>query len=180
MTTPTTADLSAIDRGRISWAGARYDFWLDINSVPRKHRRALRGELRSNLADAAAVDGVSTALGNVGPLRVLASDVAHDGRLRSRWLAGWVAALSALAVIVVAFMILSLYYSEGVLDSGTTEPVRSSLFPFFGSQVSVDPSNGGIAWTLEPGPLPLVGAAVAFVLAARPWRGLRQQYGRDV
>lgn len=179
MTATTTADLSALDRSRISWAGTRYDFWLDVNSVPRKHRKALRSELRSNLAEASAVDGVSKALDNVGPLRRLASDVAHDGRLRSRWLAGWVAAVGTLAVIVVAFFLLSLYYSEGVLDAGATGPVRTSLFPFVGSQVTVDPSNDGIAWTLAPGPLPLIGGLVAWVLVAKPWRSLRRNYGRD-
>lgn len=49
-------------------------------------------------------------------------------------MAGLVAAVSALAIGLVAFLVLTLYYTEGVLDSNATESVASSLFPFLGSQ----------------------------------------------
>lgn len=173
-TSSTDQGLPALDRARISWASLRYDFWLTDNSVPRRSRRALRDELTSNLAEASADVGVQTALRSVGPLRVLAATTARDGQLRSRWLAGWVSAIAVLSLILFAFLVASLYYGSGVLDAGVTQPVRSSLFPFIGSRVTVDPGNDGIALSLQPGPLPLVAAAVAFIIAAKPWRSLRR------
>jgi len=67
---------------------------------------------------------------------------------------------------------VTLYWAEGALDAGASEPVRSSLFPFFGSTVEVDPTDGGLAWSMQPGPLPFVGAGATWLLVARPWRGL--------
>lgn len=165
-------ELRLTDWARITLAGARYDFWLDLNSVPGRDRRDLRRELKANLREASAAVGSATALKNLGSLRALASETARDGDLRSRWLAGWVAALSVLAASVVAFLIASLYYSEGVIDSGVDGPVSSSLFPFLWSEIAVDASDGGIAWTASPGPVPLAAAAVTWILVARPWRSL--------
>ena len=56
MNTPSrlTSDLSVIDRLRIFWAATRYDMWLDLKSVPKRQRRELRAELRSNLAAASS------------------------------------------------------------------------------------------------------------------------------
>ena len=56
--------LSTLDRNRLRWVGLRYDFWLDLYNVPRKQRKALRAELRSNLTDAACHVGLSAALAN--------------------------------------------------------------------------------------------------------------------
>lgn len=165
-------DLSIVDKLRIQWAGTRYDFWLDLKSVPKKQRKALGAELKSNLGDAAADVGMSTALSRLGGLRTLAAKTTSDGHLRSRWLAGWVAGWITLAVVVAAFFILMLYYTEGVLDAGVAEPVSSSLFPFFGSDLTVDPSGGGIAWSVAPGPMPFVSAFAAWLLVAKPWRGV--------
>ncbi len=49
MNTPNSnRNLSVVDRIRIEWAAMRFDFWLDLHSVPRKKRRELRHELKSN------------------------------------------------------------------------------------------------------------------------------------
>lgn len=170
MTTPRT--ISSVDKGKITWACARYDFWLDLNSVPRQRRRALRAELKSNLAEASADVGVQTAFANLGSLRTLASETTRDGQLRSRWLAGWVAALSTFVGLIVTFLFLTLYYTEGVLDAGATEPVTSSLFPYLGSSVTVDPAAGGVAWSIGPGPMPLAAALAAWIFVAKPWRSI--------
>jgi|688.fasta_scaffold267519_3 hypothetical protein len=176
MNTPAnTQRVSIPDTARIAFAGFRYDFWLDLRSVPRRRRRELRSELRSNLADAALHVGVGPALSNLGSLRRLAAETTEDGQLRSRWTAGWTAAVTTLAVLLFAFLVLTLYWAEGALDAGATEPVRSSLFPFLGSTIEVDPSNDGLAWSMEPGPAPLVSAFIVWLLVAKPWRSLTRQ-----
>ena len=43
-------------------------------------------------------------------------------------------------------------YAEGVLDANATESVTSSMFSYFGSNVTVDPSSG-LEFAIEPGPL---------------------------
>lgn len=167
--------LSIVDQARIQWAVTRFDFWLDMSSVPGKQRRALRRELKSNLRDAADDVGVTAAFANVGPLRALAAETTSDGQLRSRWRAGFSAALTSLATLLLGFLFISLYYTEGVLDSGVIDPVESSLFPYIGSNVTIDPSGGGLAMSLEPGFLPLAGAALVFMLVAKPWRALTRR-----
>ena len=172
-TTAATAHHSVVDRIRIAWAGTRYDFWLDVNSVPRRRRRELRTELKANLFEASDDVGVTSALRRVGHLRTLASETTRDGQLRSPWRAGCVAAAAMLTMTVLAFFVLMLSYTEGVLDSGADTAISSGLFPFFGSRITVDPSANGLSWSLETGPLPLIAAAAAFVLVAKPWRSLK-------
>lgn len=167
-----TQHVSTADRVRIALAGFRYDFWLDLHSVPRRRRRALRSELTSNLTDAAVHVGIGPALSSLGSVRSLAAETTRDGQLRSRWTAGWAVAVSTFAVLCVAFLVLTLYWAEGALDAGAAEPVRSSLFPFFGSTVEVDPTDGGLAWSMEPGPMPFVAAFAIWLLVAKPWRSL--------
>ena len=168
-----SSGLSRLHRIRLWWASSRYDLWLDLYCVPRKQRRGLRAELESNLTDAASHIGLPAALTKLGSLRQLAVNTSRDGQLRSRWIAGFVAAISALALSLVAFLSLTLYYAEGVLDAGGSEPVTSSLFPYFGSNVTVDQSSG-LEFTMEPGPLPLVLALAVWLLVAAPWRSVRR------
>lgn len=175
-TPTTTAPLSVADRLRIRWAVARYDLFLDLHSVPGRHRRELRNELRSNLSEAASAVGARQALAGVGSLRALARENAIDGQLRSRWVAGFVAGLTTLAALFVAFLFLSLYYASGVLDAGATGPVATWLFPFVGSEVSVDPSDG-LTLQFQTGPLPLVAALIVWLAVSRPWRAIARRLG---
>ncbi len=163
---------SIVDRARVWGASLRYDFWLDLNSVPARRRRSLRSELRANLAEAASSVGATTAIRRVGSLRTMAREAVVDDVSRPRWLAGWWAGLSTFATLALVFMLMALVYAEGVLDSGVTTPVSSGLFPFVGSEVTVDPSptGGGLAVSMAPGFGPLLVALVVFVLVARPWR----------
>lgn len=169
--------LSTLHRARLWWASLRYDLWLDLYCIPRKQRQALRAELKSNLTDAASRVGLPAALARLGSLRHLAADTYRDGQLRSRWATGFAAAGSALAISLIAFLFLTLYYAEGVLDSNATESVTSSLFPYLGSNITVDPSSG-LELTIEPGPLPLVLSVVVWLWVAAPWRSLGHR--RDV
>lgn len=168
----TSQDLATADRVRIAFVAFRYDFCLDLHSVPRNRRRALRAELKSNLNDAAHDVGVRSALSSLGSVRTLAAETTRDGQLRSRWTAGWVAGATALAILLTTFSFLMLYWTEGVLDAGAAEPVRSSLFPFFGSTVEVDPADGGVVWSMQPGPVPFVVGLVVWLFVAKPWRHL--------
>ena len=171
-----TTTQSPADRLRLSWLSARYDFWLDLNSVPRRDRRELRNELRSNVTDAASDVGMRTAIANVGSARHLARQTALDGDLRSPWSSAITASVSTLAGLMVGFLLLSLYYVEGVLDSGNDEVVSSWLFPFLGSQVEVEPETAaGLGFSVSPGPLPFIVALLVFVLVAKPWRAIHRQ-----
>jgi hypothetical protein len=166
---------SFTDRLRLAWLSARYDFWLDLNSVPRRDRRELRNELLSNVHDAAADVGVRNATANIGKLRHLARQTARDGELRSAWSAAITASLTTVAALIVGFLFLSLYYVEGVLDSGTDQVVTSSLFPFFGSQIEVEPATAdGLGFSVSPGALPLLTGVLVFIVVAKPWRALRR------
>lgn len=171
MTTP----LPLTDRLRLSWLSARYDFWLDLKSVPRRVRRDLRHELVANVRDAATDMGVPQAIANVGGTRRLARENVVDGELRSAWSAAITAGLSTIAGLVVGFLFLSLYYIEGVLDSGADETVGSWLFPFYGSQITVEPeTTAGFGFEVSPGPLPIVAGLVVFVAVAKPWRAINR------
>lgn len=166
--------MNLIDRVRILWAGARYDFWLDLNSVPRKKRRELRRELRANLAEAAGHVGTSKALLNVGGMRKLAAESTRDGAGRSRWSAGITVGMVTFCTLIVLFFAASLYYAEGVLDTEVTGPVRSSLFPFLGSTVEINNQGAGQGIEIDAsfGPVPLLLPLAMFILVAKPWRSL--------
>ena len=164
------------DRLRIWWTAARYGLWLDLYSVPGRVRRDMTSGLKANLGDAARAVGATEAIDNLGSLRGLARAEAEDGRLRSPWLAGLSAAITALGATLAAFFFMSLYYVEGVMDTGVTDEVSSGLFPFLGSNVVVE-NNGaaGFSFELMPGYMPLLAAAVVFVLVAKPWRAARKR-----
>ncbi len=166
---------SAISRVRIEWAVVRYDFWLDLRCVPGRERRPLRRELRANLLDASATVGIDKALAGVGSPRTLAITAATDEILTSRWVAGAMAAFTASLALVLLFLFMSLYYTEGVLDSGIMGQTSSSLFPFIGSRVTVDNSESGFIVEGHPGLLPVVVAILTWLAVARPWRRLRSR-----
>lgn len=168
--------MNPMDRVRIWWACARYNFWLDLYFVRRKHRRGLRHDLKGNLTVATNHIGVSQALANIGGVRRLAAETSRGGQLRSSWYAGTIAAATAFACLVFLIFLVSLYYMEGVMDSGVTEPVSSSLWPFFGSTIEVhDQGSGrGVSISLSPGFMPIVVAAVVLVIVAKPWRTWRR------
>jgi hypothetical protein len=159
--------MSMPNRVRAYLVAEWYGLWLEAGSVPRRRRRALKRELRANLIEAARHSSMSQAIRDLGGVRMLARAVAHDGIWRPRWQVGWLVAALAFGVIVNVEAIAALNWLSGVVDSGG-HPATGTVFPFPGSVVTYEPPGFGM-W-IEPGWLPLVGPALAFVLAARPWR----------
>jgi len=168
--------MNLYERLRILWAGVRYDFWLDVHFVPAKTRRVLRRDLKANLAEAATNVGTSKALANVGAMRRLAAETTRGTQIQSRWLAGVVVGFSTLAALLVLLLLASLYYADGVLDSGATEPVGGTLFPFLGSTIEVNNQGAGQGFIVgvSPGPLPFLVAGAALVFVAKPWRSIKR------
>lgn len=165
-------ELTLPDRARLRLAALRYDLWLDMAMVRGRDRRELRRELHTNLVEAAHQVGVRRALDGVGDLRTMARAVTHDGALRSRWVLGGYAALVAGMLSVLAFVFASLAFADGVLFTQVTTSVQGQVFPFFGSEVTVMPpgtSSSPLSMSMSPGLVPLVAAAAAGLIAARPW-----------
>lgn len=162
--------MNPTDRFRVWWACARYSFWLDLYCVRRKHRRGLRQDLKGNLTAAANSVGASQALENVGGVRRLAASMSRDGEFRSSWYAGAVAAFAAWWVVASVFLFASLYYIAGVMDTGVTERVTSTLWPFLGSTIEIQSSEAILEVGVFPGFMPFVAAAAVFVIVAKPWR----------
>jgi hypothetical protein len=166
-----------VDHIRIRWARTRYGLWLDLYNVPRKERRALCGELSANLTAATHDVGGSRAIAGIGGVRRLAADTSRSGRRRSPWGAATLISVTTLSITMLIFLATSLYYVEGVLDTNTTDPVRSSLFPWIGSSVTVHNQGAGNPPTIttSSGWMPLAITALVFVLVAKPWRSLRSR-----
>lgn len=182
MTTPTTHDLTPLDRARLQLAARRYDLWLDLEMVRGRDRRALRRELLANLHDAARRLGTTRALASAGDLRAMAREAARDGTLRSRWVVGGMAMLAVAVLSFVAFAFASLAFADGVLATDAVTTVSGQVFPFVGSEVVVQPAGSdgaGLAVSMSSGPGPLVLALLAGVVGARPWLALRGRSTTD-
>jgi hypothetical protein len=159
--------MSLLDRVRAYLAAEWYGLWLEVDSVPRRRRRALKRELRANLIEAARHSSMSRAIHDLGGLRVLARAMAHDGVRRARWQLGGLVAALVFGIIVNVELIAALNWLSGVVDAGE-HPATGTIFPFPGSVVTYEPPGFGMQ--VEPGWLPLAGPALTFVLVARPWR----------
>ena len=73
-----TTTLSLADRWRRSWYLQRVELWLD--PMPRRRRRAVLGELRANLDEAAADVGLPRAVADLGVAHPVVID--NDGMIR--------------------------------------------------------------------------------------------------
>lgn len=168
--------MGLVDKTRVWWAGAQYDLWLDLYCVPGRTRKGLRQEFTANLTEAIAHVGAREALTSLGGLRKLAAQTSRDAELRSRWLAGAVIGMLTFGVLAILFLLASLNYASGVIDSGVTQPVAGAVFPFAGSWVEAHNvgAGEGLSVSANPGPaLPLL-ALLVFLAVARPWRSLRR------
>lgn len=155
------------DRLRAGWAVLRLDAWQNWYAVPGRTGRAMRRELRTNLLDAAdEPGGVAAAVHRLGSLRELAREAVVDtGRVR--WDRGAAAAVLALGVVLLAQLVLSVVYVDGLLAAGGG---RGTLL---GNEVSALDEGGSLTVSSVFGGWTLLLVPVVFVLVARPWRLLR-------
>ena len=164
-------EMARRDRLRLWWAVVRYRWWLDWFDVPRRRRAALAAELDGNLREAADAVGVATAIANLGSVRDLARTMAESQRRRSPLSAAAVRATWVFGVLVLWFVMASLYYVHGVLEAEAPAVERSWLFPFLGSTVEVDnQGDDGFSFLVNPGPIVVVVPLLVFAVSARPWR----------
>lgn len=154
---------------------ARYDGWMEIYGVPRRRRRAERGDLRANLLEAAEHHGMRAAIEALGHPRDLAKAVGEGYTRGPRWMIALYALLAVFSVQFVALMLSMLAFADGVAASGVTgREVRGGASPWPGAeftyQETADTLSLSASWPWMP-VLPLV---VWFVVA-RPWRLITQR-----
>lgn len=158
--------LRTSDRWNRFWYFQELEFWLD--PVPRKRRRAILAELRENLNEAAAGDGMKSALAELGRPRALARQyVEQEPSGRPNWGAGAVAA----SVVFALWLFGTLIYTLGMLAALESTGQPSAESTFLGVRLiteSTSASTGvefaGFAWPA------LVFGASAFILLSAPWR----------
>lgn len=162
---------STTDRARI-WATA-YDlrFWLEWYGAPADQTREMQQELESNLRDAAAEPGgAAGAVRRLGSLRQYARDAAGEVP-RFLWRRGLMVAVTVFAVVVLVQLVLTLTYADGLIAAGG----GSGRLWLLGARVEAVETGDTLAVSFVWGAgVPLLLAAVAFVLASRPWRLLRR------
>jgi hypothetical protein len=164
-----TSTLSLTERWRRSWYLSRLELWLD--SMPRRRRRAVLGELRANLDEATADVGLDAAMADLGAPRALARRYLQaEPQPRPRWDHGAAAA----ALVVAAWVYATLFYAVGMLDAlsstGTAGPARGS---FLGTQVETVSNAAGISAAFTGVPwAPLVAVLLTFLLVGRAWHAL--------
>ena len=169
--------MTIADRIRVENAVQTFDLWLELRGVPGRRRRALRRELRDNLAQAAAEVGVTAALFGIGSPKQLAYDSAPADPARPRWSLGalWgvlTFSMLGLGVLYTAATVLQSVEAAGVVGTD----VHTSVLPWFGVDFLARVDQGGAisAGASGSGWYALVPVAV-FLLASQPWRLLRRR-----
>ena len=105
------------DRLRVEMAVRRVDFRLD-GRVPRAKRQQIRGELRSNLLEAARDVGAQEAVRQLGDLDALTKSYLDLYRGRFDFQAGsWTAAATYAAIQVVGIVLIIAFHA-GVAAAG--------------------------------------------------------------
>ncbi len=160
----STSSLPA--RWRRSWYLQRVELWLD--PMPRRRRRAVLAELRTNLDAASADVGLEAALADLGSPRQLARHYLDaEPQPRPHWNQGAVAA----ALVLAAWVYATLFYALGMLDAlSSTGSTGAAEGSFLGTQVrAVANANefsaafSGVPWA------PLTLTLLAFLLVGRAW-----------
>jgi len=153
----------------LQWLGVRY-----------RERERLTGELRANIAAAAADAPVTEVLERMGSAKDLARGVAARRR-GPTWMAGTAAALAAVVAQVAATILMQLTFLatvEKVADPYETVSVRAPLGLVFEGTLG----DGGWvqAASSTSSPASLILPAVAFILFSRPWRLVTRRAARPV
>lgn len=164
--------MRAIDRIRIALVIARYDFWLEWHDVRGRTRRAMRREMHANLLEAAAHEGTTAAIDNLGSIRALAQESAPE-RTGPTWLSGLYAALAFVTVLGVYSVTLGTAWLDGArVAAGPSAEVSGRPFLAPWVDLHLTTTSDGIGSASLQGDLTwwLVMAAAVFLLASRPWR----------
>ena len=164
--------MTVSDRLRIEWAVASYNWWLDLRGTPRRRRRDLRSELRSNLRDATAHSGSKAAVAALGGTRRMAAEAAPHDPSRARWTAGLQAGGAALGLALLVVLVSTLAWADGVIAADPDRTVSGSVTLLPGSSMEYAPLADGFSVSTDVGWLPLVAGVLVFVAVARPWRAL--------
>lgn len=142
----------------------RFGNGLLFRGIGDRERRSRTLELKANLAEAAASEGMAEAIGRLGSPRVLAASVV-EGRQRPTWVSGTIAAMVAGFLSVLLHAILT--------DTWVTAADLSGVDSLNGT-VGLLP---GVQFMYERGGdyritsiWLLIIPVVAFFVWARPWR----------
>ncbi len=166
--------MNILDRARISWAVARYDFWMDVRGVPGRTRKDLRRELSANLQDAAASHGARSAILALGSPRTMAHSVAEAHAHAVRWAFGAYTALATFVLLQLSWVFSVIGFLDGVEASGVRgRAVTGSPSPWGGEATAAFGAGGESIQISAVMPLSIaVIALVVFVVTAQPWRPL--------
>lgn len=156
---------------------------LSTLGVSREARRRHVDELKGNLADAVAADGVRSALAGLGPAGALATGYA-DYRPRPAWLVGLGASVLTLAVTWLVHLQLAQSYADGWTDAAglTGSNISGNVARLNGwglhteAVIGVDSQVTATATS----PLLIVLPVVAFFVASRSWRTIALRSGATV
>lgn len=147
---------------------------LSTLGVSRSARRRHVDELKANLAEAVAADGVRAALAGLGPAGALATGYA-DYRPRPAWLVGAVAAVLTWMVTMLVHLQYAASYADGWTDgmgstggavSGNVVSITGWGLEFTGTMdgATIDVhANSPWLWVLP---------IAAFFIVSRSWRVL--------
>ncbi|MBN2177378.1 MAG: hypothetical protein JW722_06935 [Demequinaceae bacterium] len=152
------------DRNRSFLYLLRFSNGLMFRGIGDKERRSRTLELRANLADAAASEGMAKAIQRLGSPRRLAASV-MEGRIRPTWVNGIIAGGVASFLAVLFHGILADAWVTAAEVSGA-ETVNGTIGLLPGATFTYE--RGG-DYTLTSVWL-LIIPVVAFLLWARPWR----------
>ncbi len=168
MSSSPTARLRLTDRLRRNWYVTKIDFLAQ--DVPGGYRRAMRRELRSDLAAAAADVGMSQAVRDLGPASVLAHQLklAEGRKLPHVW-----TGVITFAIILYAWagMIMATTYAliEAAIQLGGDRDVTVHA-SWLGTKVVITNGPHLLSGQWEPSGLTLAVVIAVPLLTARAWR----------
>ncbi len=166
------------DRMRIEFAVQRVAWWLDWGDMPSRQRRETTGDLRANLAAAAAAGELDRALARLGPPRAMARAYRQGEPDSMRWRVGVAAALLAIVAVTFVLFAVTIGFVEGAQavgpDVGQTYELGRVLTFGDTPAVTFQPQADSFSASTALLTWPHIGAGLlAFILGARPWRALR-------
>lgn len=162
--------LSLADRWR-RWSYLQdVDLWM--STLPRGRRRTILNDLKLNLAEAAAVNGMPEAIAELGTARSLArSYLDEEPQQGPNWVAGAVGATIAFGLGLYALMIYVLGMLDALQSTGGGTATGNALgirVEATNTAAEVSANFGGFSWIW------LIAVVVVWLLSARSWRLFRR------